>query len=116
MVISGPSGSGKTTLLRILAGLELADAGSVTVHGQVASDPAPRLPPHQRGIALVFQRPALWPHLSVLQNLLFAAGGRRHRERAQALLEEMGLSELAARRPHSLSAGQALIQQVGVPV
>jgi ABC-type sugar transport system ATPase subunit len=107
LVVSGPSGSGKSTLMRVLAGLETAEHGRVSVDGHLASAPGPLLPPHRRGIAMVFQRPALWPHLSVLQNLVFAAGGRRHRAAALELLARMGLDGLAHRRPHALSAGQA---------
>src|SRR5207302_3039469 len=64
-VLVGPSGAGKTTLLRLIAGLETADAGTVHIAGRDVT----RWPPHRRHVALVAQRPALYPHLSVRRNL-----------------------------------------------
>ncbi len=106
-VIVGPSGAGKTTLLRAVAGLEPAVAGTIRLAGRSLDG----VPPHRRRIAVVFQEPRLLPHLTVTDNValpLRAAGtGRRERRaRAGALLEEVGLSALAARRPRGLSGGE----------
>src|SRR5262245_59979968 len=67
LVLVGPSGCGKTTILRLVAGLEAADAGTFRLDGQVVN----AWPPHRRDVALVAQRPALYPHLSVRDNLAF---------------------------------------------
>jgi len=106
VALVGPSGSGKTTLLRVVAGLETPDSGSVVLAGRTAT---PALPPGERGIAMVFQRPALWPHLSVRQNVSFGLSdrGEASRRRVSDLLERLGLAALAARRPHQLSGGEA---------
>src|SRR5437868_480450 len=65
LVLVGPSGAGKSTVLRLVAGLESPDFGTITIDGR----PVEKLPPHRRGIAFVAQRPALYPHLSVAENL-----------------------------------------------
>ncbi len=103
----GPSGSGKTTLLRAAAGLEPAAAGSV----QLAGRDLARVPPERRGMAMVFQRPLLFPHLTVRDNVAFpgrAAGlTRQHaREEAARFLDLVGLSGLAGRDVRALSGGQ----------
>src|SRR5947207_2925431 len=74
-VIVGPSGAGKTTVLRLIAGLEKADAGSVQIAGQDVT----RWPPHRRRVALVAQRPALYPHLTVRRNLAASVEFRQGR-------------------------------------
>src|SRR5262245_61920303 len=65
LVVLGPSGSGKTTLLRLIAGLETPSAGEIEIGGQAMT----RIPPHHRDVAMVFQHPALYPHLTVFDNL-----------------------------------------------
>ncbi|MBN1246060.1 MAG: ABC transporter ATP-binding protein [Anaerolineae bacterium] len=109
-VIYGPSGSGKTTLLRLIAGLERPDAGEILIAGALASTPGWVLPPHQRGVGFVFQDPALWPHLTVAQNVAFGLRSRPRREIA-ALVDEvlasMELEGLQRRYPNQLSGGQA---------
>ncbi len=102
VALAGPSGSGKTTLLRILAGLEKAE-GSISVGGERWLEGKQALPPQKRGIGFVFQDYALFPNMSVEQNLLYV---RKDRELAHHLLELTGLSELASRLPGSLSGGQ----------
>lgn len=103
----GPSGCGKTTLLRILAGLEAPDRGQVLFRGQdVAS-----LPPHERGAPMVFQNYALWPHLSVRDNVAFGLVERgipRHEQKARVedVLRRVGLEALGGRMPGQLSGGQ----------
>jgi ABC-type sulfate/molybdate transport systems ATPase subunit len=110
LVVRGPSGSGKTTLLRILAGLETPDEGEVYLDGVLASGPGCLTPPHQRGIGFVFQRSALWPHLTVARNILFGVAGlsrNGQRELLSDLLERAGLAGLEGRYPHQLSGGEA---------
>ncbi len=109
--IVGPNGAGKTSLLHLVAGLARPTSGSVRIAGrEVAGDTW--LPVHQRRVALLTQRAALFPHLDVLANVAFgprAAGSSAAaaRERAVAELEAVGCGELAPRRPQELSGGQA---------
>ena len=103
----GPSGCGKTTLLRLLAGLEAPSAGRVLVSGQDQTE----VPPHKRDFGMVFQSLALFPHLSVAENIAYplAIRGRPRaecRKRAEELLALVRLDELANRRIHQLSGGQ----------
>ena len=106
--IVGPSGSGKTTLLRLVVGFEVPDAGEIKVDGALMADAAGAVPPHRRNIGLVMQDGALFPHLTVLENIAFgidAAPDRR--DRALALLDVVELGRaMASRRPHELSGGQ----------
>ena len=77
MILSGPSGVGKTTLIRLIAGLELPDRGRIEIDGKAMNHGSRLVPPHRRSIGLVFQQPALWPHMSVVDHLEFVATGRR---------------------------------------
>lgn len=112
LVLLGPSGCGKTTVLRLLAGLAVPDRGRVLVGGRLAADEGRLLvEPEQRGLGMVFQDLALWPHLSVAGNLelgLRARGMPRieRRRRVRAMLELVELGELAGARPGELSGGQ----------
>jgi ABC-type sugar transport system ATPase subunit len=122
-VLVGPSGAGKTTILRLIAGLETADAGSVSIAGQDVS----RWPPHQRRVALVAQRPALYPQMTVRRNLSAAVEFRQDRglfgwlsgkrkndyvppaELAERVTEAgriLGLTDLLDRQPRHLSGGE----------
>jgi iron(III) transport system ATP-binding protein len=107
--IVGASGSGKTTLLRIIAGFETPDAGRLTLDGQVLTDAAKAVPPHLRNIGFTPQEGALFPHLSVTQNIGFGLD-RRVPGRDRRIRELMDMVELAPatgdRRPHELSGGQ----------
>jgi putative spermidine/putrescine transport system ATP-binding protein len=108
VVLVGPSGSGKSTALRLVAGLDRPDAGDVLVDGLSVL----RHAPERRGMAMVFQRPSLFPHLSVLDNVAFAArmrGASRREARGVAAryLTLVHLSELADRSTCTLSGGQA---------
>jgi iron(III) transport system ATP-binding protein len=107
----GTSGVGKTTLLRIIAGLERADAGTVVIDGETATRAgAILIPPHRRTLGFVFQAPALWPHMTVAQNILFAVShldAPARSRRLADLLRATGLEPLAARHPSEISAGQA---------
>lgn len=110
MAVMGPSGCGKTTLLRLVAGLDLPDAGEVWINGGLTSRPGWALAPHQRGIGMVFQSPALFPHLSVAQNIAFGCAGLSRQavnERLRFLRERLMLDGLAQRYPHQLSGGEA---------
>jgi len=110
LVISGHSGSGKTTLLRLIAGLELPDAGRIRLNDRVISSPGWALPPHQRQIGMLFQTPALWPHLTVRQNISFGLEDWERstaRQRVDVLLAQTGLGPLAGRYPHQISGGEA---------
>lgn len=102
VALSGKSGSGKTTLLRILAGLEEAE-GNITVDQKIWLDQKRKLPPQKREIGFVFQDYALFPNMSVLENLLFV---QKDRELAEHLLEVTELTELKDRLPNQLSGGQ----------
>jgi sn-glycerol 3-phosphate transport system ATP-binding protein len=106
-VLLGPSGCGKTTCLRIVAGLEAADAGRVEIGGRDVTN----LPPAERGVAMVFQSYALFPHLSVAENIVFGLRARSvpAAERAARLAqaaEMLGIGALLHRRPGQLSGGQ----------
>ena len=103
----GPSGSGKSTLLRLIAGFNQAQSGQVLVGGEDVS----RVPPWKRDIGMVFQNYALWPHMTVAQNVAFGLEERRFprdavRAKVRAALELVGLGAYADRRPGQLSGGQ----------
>jgi len=107
-VMLGPSGSGKSTVLRLVAGLLEPQEGDVRIGGSSVVG----LAPEKRGLAMVFQRPTLFPHLTVLDNVAFAArmhgaGRREARHTAARYLELVRLDGMAARTPCSLSGGQA---------
>ena len=103
----GPSGSGKTTCLRLIAGFELPDAGHIVLDGVDVSD----VPPYDRDVNTVFQDYALFPHMSVLENVEYGlkvrhVGGAERRQRAREMLALVKLGELGERRPGQLSGGQ----------
>src|SRR5581483_9696073 len=103
----GPSGCGKTTLLRLLAGFVTPDEGRIVVDYEVID----AVPPWKRNLGMVFQHYALWPHLSVFENVAFGlrergVSGRALAERVAAALARVGLAGFEARRPSQLSGGQ----------
>lgn len=105
--VLGQSGSGKTTLLRILAGFERADAGTVTLGGEVVADPRTHEAPENRHIGYVPQDGALFPHLTAAGNIGFGLARRERRgARVQDLLELVGLGGAGQALPHQLSGGQ----------
>jgi iron(III) transport system ATP-binding protein len=109
LALLGPSGSGKTTLLRLLCGFERADGGSVDIDGRRVADDNLHMPSEQRRIGYVPQEGALFPHLSVADNIVFGLPRmqRRARHRVAELLELVGLpAEFGTRAPQQLSGGQ----------
>ncbi|WP_046472199.1 ABC transporter ATP-binding protein [Allosalinactinospora lopnorensis] len=104
--VLGPSGCGKTTLLRLVAGFERADAGSIEVGGRTLAGPGRHLPPERRGVGVVPQEGALFPHLPVAWNVAFGVRGRGKEERAAEMLRLVGLEGYGPRMPHELSGGQ----------
>ena len=104
----GPSGCGKTTMLRIVAGVDRQDSGEILVDGAVISDAHQHVPPEQRGVGLMFQDFALFPHLTVAENVAFGLKGDRAAKRARAgeLLERVHLSRFIDAWPHELSGGE----------
>ena len=110
LCLLGPSGSGKTSLLRLVAGLERLDAGEILVAGAPVDDAGRRfVAPEHRALGMVFQDYALWPHLSIAENVGLPLRERRRpgwREEAEAALVAVGLGGLGRRYPHELSGGQ----------
>jgi iron(III) transport system ATP-binding protein len=109
LALLGPSGSGKSTLLRLIAGLETPDTGRIWLDGALASEPGWALSPHRRGVGMVFQRPALWPHLTVAQNILFGLGGWPRSDADARLAEVVRLVRIGGlerRYPHQVSGGE----------
>jgi iron(III) transport system ATP-binding protein len=106
VALLGPSGCGKTTLLRLIAGYERPDAGTIVVARVTVAGPGRAVPPERRSVGMVFQDYALFPHLTVDQNVGFALPRRRRRDRVRELLELVGLGDRARRYPHELSGGQ----------
>jgi iron(III) transport system ATP-binding protein len=105
----GPSGCGKTTVLRLIAGFERADAGSIHIAGRLVADGRKFIPPEHRGVGMVFQDYALFPHLSVAANVAF--GLRRDadssaRQRVDFMLKLVGLDSRKDDFPHQLSGGE----------
>jgi iron(III) transport system ATP-binding protein len=102
----GPSGCGKTTLLRLIAGFERPWQGSVWIDGREVAGPSRWLPPERRGVGMVFQDYALFPHLDAWSNVCFGLRPGQDRSRADWLLELLGLDAFRRRYPHELSGGQ----------
>jgi len=106
----GHSGSGKTTLLRVIAGLQAPDSGTVTIDDVVVNDPAVVVPPHMRGVSMVFQSPGLWPHMTIAENISFTLESLSKAEqdtRVIGLLKAAGLEGYEGRHPGQLSGGEA---------
>src|SRR3989442_5888053 len=114
MVFVGPSGCGKTTTLRMVAGLEEITSGEISIGERVVND----LPPKDRDIAMVFQNYALYPHMSVYDNMAFGLKMRKFpkpeiQKRVQDAAEILGIQELLKRKPRQLSGGQRQRVAVG---
>jgi ABC-type Fe3+/spermidine/putrescine transport system ATPase subunit len=99
----GPSGSGKSTLLRCIAGLTQPREGSIRINGELVADARTSVAAARRGVAMVFQSYALWPHLTAREHVRFVAGGN---ERADAWLDRVRIGALAQRLPGQLSGGE----------
>ena len=111
LALLGPSGSGKTTVLRLIAGFERPDAGRILIGGRTVVDAADSawVPPEDRGVGMVFQDYALFPHLTVSQNIRFGLRNGAKADRTARVTELLALTELvscAERYPHELSGGQ----------
>jgi multiple sugar transport system ATP-binding protein len=113
MTLLGPSGCGKTTTLRVIAGLEAPRRGTMTIDGVTAADGEAlfNMPPAKRGVNLVFQSYALWPHMTVAENVAFGLAIRKTpkaemRSLVDSALERMRIAEYAGRYPSELSGGQ----------
>jgi multiple sugar transport system ATP-binding protein len=107
LVFLGPSGSGKTTLLRMIAGLESPTAGEILIGGKVVND----LTPRERRIAMVFQSYALYPHLTVYNNIVFPLKAQKvpknlHKEKVEWAASLLGIGALLQRKPRELSGGE----------
>ncbi|GGW22887.1 spermidine/putrescine ABC transporter ATPase [Gemmobacter lanyuensis] len=104
----GPSGCGKSTTLRMIAGVDTPDAGHIRIDGAEVCGPGLSLPPEARGVGLMFQDFALFPHLTVAQNVAFGLRGDREAKsrRVGELLDRVNLSGYGAKHPHELSGGE----------
>jgi ABC-type Fe3+/spermidine/putrescine transport system ATPase subunit len=107
----GPSGCGKTTMLRMIAGFIAPSRGTIELNGQVLSSPTASLPPEKRGMSMIFQSYAIWPHMTVAENVAFGLQLRHLpvkeiRERVDEVLGVVRLSNLSGRYPAELSGGQ----------
>lgn len=106
LTLLGPSGCGKTTTLRLIAGFERPDSGTIDLGGIEVAGERAWVPAERRGVGMVFQEHALFPHLNVARNIGFNLGGLKAASRVEMMLELVGLDGLGARMPHQLSGGQ----------
>jgi iron(III) transport system ATP-binding protein len=111
VALLGPSGCGKTTTLRLVAGFGVPDDGTIVVDGRVLSSTGRSLPPEQRGMSMIFQSYALWPHLTIFENVAYGLRLRKKpgaeiKSRVDAMLKTVRMEALADRYPHELSGGQ----------
>jgi multiple sugar transport system ATP-binding protein len=113
VTLLGPSGCGKTTVLRMIAGLEEPDAGDILIDSKIVSSYSQAIfvPPAQRGLGLVFQSYALWPHMTVYQNVAFGLELAKQpkpeiKQRVGTILKDLQIGEMEARYPQEMSGGQ----------
>lgn len=109
LAIVGPSGCGKTTTLRLIAGLERFDEGRIYINGSLVASDTVFIPPEKRRVSMVFQDHALFPHMSVYDNVAFGLRGQKPnaiRSTVNEMLSLVGLDKLASRFPHALSGGE----------
>jgi iron(III) transport system ATP-binding protein len=107
LALLGPSGCGKTTALRLISGFDLPDRGDIYIGGEQVVGSGRNVPPERRRVGMVFQEGALFPHLTVAQNVGYGLSDRKSRQvRVEEMLELVGLSGMELRMPHELSGGQ----------
>ncbi|MFH1147265.1 MAG: ABC transporter ATP-binding protein [Pseudomonadota bacterium] len=111
LAVIGPSGCGKTTLLRLLSGFERPDSGEIYIDGAKASAPQTSIAPHRRGISLIFQDLALWPHMTAAEHIYFVlrtgkAGRGLLKEEMEGILRSVDLMGYGNRYPGQLSGGE----------
>jgi iron(III) transport system ATP-binding protein len=111
LCLVGPSGCGKSTLLRLIAGFERPDTGVVEIDSQVVSSHSKLVAPNRRQLGMIFQDLALWPHLSVFENVAFGlrgkgSGRKRIAEKVHDVLQQVDLHNHVRRYPHQLSGGE----------
>lgn len=109
LVVVGPSGGGKSTLLRLLAGLEEPSDGEIQIDSKIMVDKNTFVPAEKRGIGMLFQDYALFPHLTVEKNIAFGLHGfprKQRKEKVKKMLQLIDLDEYGNRYPHELSGGQ----------
>jgi ABC-type Fe3+/spermidine/putrescine transport system ATPase subunit len=111
LAVIGPSGCGKTTLLRLVAGLESPDAGTIVIGGVEASTPSRIMAPHKRGLSMIFQDLALWPHMTVREHIEFVVKKDEFSRDAaeleiQRFQQDVNLNGHQNRYPHELSGGE----------
>jgi ABC-type sugar transport system ATPase subunit len=113
----GSSGSGKTSILRLIAGLEVPLQGQILIDNQLVSNNKKILvPPHKRNISYIFQDLALWPHMTVFQNLAFVLKAKKvadYETKVWQMLEFLDIENLATKYPHQLSGGQQQLVAIG---
>lgn len=110
LIITGPSGSGKSTLLRMITGLEMVSSGEILLNNNVISSNKYVLNPNERNMSFVFQSAALWPHMTVKENIMFAINNLSKSEaeyKLNSLLEIAEIKELKNRYPNEISGGEA---------
>lgn len=109
LALVGPSGCGKTTTLRLIAGFERPDSGKVILGDRIVANSQLYIPPERRNVGMVFQEHALFPHLSVYENVAFGLAGKPGdvlKQETNAMLNLVGMEKLANRYPHELSGGE----------
>src|SRR3954469_15319369 len=111
VTLLGPSGCGKTTTLRLIAGYIVPDKGTIEIDGKVLSSPGSVVPPEARGMGMVFQNYAVWPHKTVFENVVFGLKLRKvptaqAKKKVEDMLAQVNLSGLETRYPNELSGGQ----------
>lgn len=106
LALLGPSGCGKTTMLRMIAGFEHADTGEIQIGDRLVASPSTFVAPEHRQVGMVFQHYALFPHLTVAQNVAYGIRGKQAAQQVKAMLKLVDLDGLQDRMPHQLSGGQ----------
>ncbi|MBV1758610.1 MAG: ATP-binding cassette domain-containing protein [Dethiosulfatibacter sp.] len=110
IALMGPSGSGKTTLFRLITGLEIPDSGEIYLEDKLVTSAKKSVPPFHRNLGVVFQNPALWPHMDVLSNIMFATQKNDIKdihEFVDLVIDEMEIRPLLKAYPSRLSGGEA---------